>query len=341
MTNNPTPETVAADRVALRDRIIAIIEHLRDTGAVYALEPGEGGRIADAVLAEIPETARLHDQILTLQADLAKLRDLLRTENERANAAIDRETTAEEAEEEQRLAVSEALGLGTSAPWDAIRERAAELAAPADPAAEWRAAADRLEAHAASVADVSDDPIILVAKARAHDAAVWREAAALLRRLAVAPVSGPGGVAGETQQDETQAADRVVAHVPTTGTDLHCLRCEPLPLGDIWTAVTAEELEDGGICTQCGTDVLIPQPETQATPCSQPNHCDDDELCAVHEEEQAHAEGEHAFCGPTCEVEFPSDMLRNTILHRAVPGSAGMLDELLRRAAVSQPVTEA
>ncbi|WP_460786204.1 hypothetical protein, partial [Microbacterium tumbae] len=100
--------------------------------------------------------------------------------------------------------------------------------------------------------------------------------------MAAAPVSGPGRVAGETRQPETQAADRVVAHVPTTGTDLHCLRCAPLPLGDIWTAVTAEELEDGGICTQCGTDVLIPQPETQATPCSQPNHCDDDELCAVH-----------------------------------------------------------
>lgn len=83
---------------------------------------------ADAVLPVLPETARLHDEILTLRADQAKMRDLLRSENERANSAIDRETTAEEAEEEHRLALSDALGLGTGAPWDAIRVRAAELA---------------------------------------------------------------------------------------------------------------------------------------------------------------------------------------------------------------------
>jgi hypothetical protein len=57
------------------------------------------------------------------------------------------------------------------------------------------------------------------------------------------------------------------------------------------------------------------------------------------ETERAHAEGEHAFCGPTCEAEFPSDKLRNTILCRALPGSAGMLDELLRRAA-AQPAAD-
>jgi hypothetical protein len=81
-----------------------------------------------------------------------------------------------------------------------------------------------------------------------------------------------------------------------------------------------------------------PADETpQPTPCDQPNPCEDGELCATHEEEQAHAEGEHAFCGPTCEVEFPSDKLRNTILYRAIPGSAGMLDELLRRMAAETP----
>ncbi|CAH9419563.1 hypothetical protein SGL43_06618 [Streptomyces globisporus] len=49
--------------------------------------------------------------------------------------------------------------------------------------------------------------------------------------------------------------------------------------------------------------------------------------------ERAHVEGEHALCGVTCEATFPSVMLRNGILARAVPGSAVMLDELLRRAA--------
>lgn len=76
-------------------------------------------------------------------------------------------------------------------------------------------------------------------------------------------------------------------------------------------------------------------PETQAgrTPCDQPNACDGDELCATHEEEQAHADGEHEYCGPTCEVQFPTELLRNSILAKGYPGTAGMLDELLRRAA--------
>jgi hypothetical protein len=60
----------------------------------------------------------------------------------------------------------------------------------------------------------------------------------------------------------------------------------------------------------------------------------DEERADREETERAHASGDHQYCGPTCEVEFPSDMLRNTILYQALPGSAGMLDELLRRAAV-------
>ncbi|MBT2508849.1 hypothetical protein J7I98_23770 [Streptomyces sp. ISL-98] len=51
------------------------------------------------------------------------------------------------------------------------------------------------------------------------------------------------------------------------------------------------------------------------------------------ETERNHAAGGHQYCGVSCEVEFPSEMLRNGILARAVPGSAGMLDELVRRAA--------
>ncbi|MYS72377.1 hypothetical protein GTY88_18405 [Streptomyces sp. SID5926] len=43
------------------------------------------------------ETTRLQDEILSLRAELSKLRDLLRSENQRANSAIDRETTAEQA----------------------------------------------------------------------------------------------------------------------------------------------------------------------------------------------------------------------------------------------------
>lgn len=77
------------------------------------------------------------------------------------------------------------------------------------------------------------------------------------------------------------------------------------------------------------------RPSEVRTPCSEPDPCDPvtGEPCDRHETEQAHAEGEHSFCGPTCEVEFPSELLRNGILAKGYPGTAGMLDELLRRAA--------
>lgn len=55
---------------------------------------------------------------------------------------------------------------------------------------------------------------------------------------------------------ETDTGARVVAHVLATHTDLHCLNCAPTPLGDVWTPVTADELDDGGVCAQCGVDVL-------------------------------------------------------------------------------------
>ncbi|WP_143668321.1 hypothetical protein [Streptomyces sp. f150] len=55
--------------------------------------------------------------------------------------------TKEEEREAHRLALSEALGLGTGAPWDAIRDRAAELAAAAPPAPADRAAFEALAAE--------------------------------------------------------------------------------------------------------------------------------------------------------------------------------------------------
>lgn len=56
---------------------------------------------------------------------------------------------------------------------------------------------------------------------------------------------------------------------------------------------------------------------------------------AADERETAaqHARGEHEYCGPTCEAAFPSAQLRNFILAKGYPGTAGALDELLRRAA--------
>ncbi|MZF56910.1 hypothetical protein GTX53_24280 [Streptomyces sp. SID5594] len=46
-----------------------------------------------------------------------------------------------------------------------------------------------------------------------------------------------------------------------------------------------------------------------------------------------HAAGDHQHCGITCEVEMPTDHLRNFVIAKGYPGTAGALDELLRRAA--------
>ncbi|WP_354596109.1 hypothetical protein R1Y80_00905 [Streptomyces sp. JL1001] len=46
-----------------------------------------------------------------------------------------------------------------------------------------------------------------------------------------------------------------------------------------------------------------------------------------------HAAGEHQHCGITCEVELPTEHLRNFVIAKGYPGTAGALDELLRRAA--------
>ncbi|MEU6661229.1 hypothetical protein [Streptomyces sp. NPDC046821] len=58
----------------------------------------------------------------------------------------------------------------------------------------------------------------------------------------------------------------------------------------------------------------------------------DEERADREETERAHAEGEHAFCGLTCETELPTEHLRNFVVAKGYPGTKGALDELLRRA---------
>ncbi|MFF3730426.1 hypothetical protein ACFYXM_08935 [Streptomyces sp. NPDC002476] len=86
-------------------------------------------------------------------------------------------------------------------------------------------------------------------------------------------------------------------------------------------------------CTVPTCDCGRYQPPGDAPAAEEPET--DEQRADREETERAHAAGDHQYCGPTCEVEFPSDMLRNAILARAIPGSARMLDELLRRAAPS------
>lgn len=75
-----------------------------------------------------------------------------------------------------------------------------------------------------------------------------------------------------------------------------------------------------------------PAPELTATDLE--HAADEDETAAEH------TRGEHEHCGPTCEIQFPSAALRNFILAKGYPGTASMLDELLRRAA-TEPASDA
>jgi len=210
--------------------LVSLIEPEAD--AAPAVPAGQ----APATDRAATDADRLHDTILGLEAELARMRDLLRTENERANAAIDREETAEQAAEEHRLALSETLGLGTGAPWDAIHDRARALRSADESAQEgweqaaiqrsrataWREgaeqaeaeverlridraavlreAADRFDRHASQILDGVGDKAVFVAKPLRYQAAVWSEAAETLRRLATPAVVSavPGQADSET-----------------------------------------------------------------------------------------------------------------------------------------------
>ncbi|MEV5619443.1 hypothetical protein [Streptomyces bacillaris] len=46
-----------------------------------------------------------------------------------------------------------------------------------------------------------------------------------------------------------------------------------------------------------------------------------------------HAAGDHQYCDVTCETAMPTEAMRNFVIAKGYPGTAGALDELLRRAA--------
>ncbi|WAL93947.1 hypothetical protein [Streptomyces sp. Je 1-369] len=50
------------------------------------------------------------------------------------------------------------------------------------------------------------------------------------------------------------------------------------------------------------------------------------------ETERDHTRGDHTHCGLDCEVEMPTEHLRNFVIAKGYPGTKGALDELIRRA---------
>ncbi|NUU26026.1 MAG: hypothetical protein HOV68_31685 [Streptomycetaceae bacterium] len=87
-------------------------------------------------------------------------------------------------------------------------------------------------------------------------------------------------------------------------------------------------------CHVVATQALADQPPA-AVPADDQTEETDEQRADRLETERDHAAGDHQYCGVTCEAEFPSDMLRNGILAKGYPGTAGMLDELLRRVATA------
>jgi hypothetical protein len=78
------------------------------------------------------------------------------------------------------------------------------------------------------------------------------------------PCTGPAvGAQPPTEAD----GDRIVAYRSAGARVLRCLNCYPdettFREGDLHP-VTSQDLPDGGLCTKCGVDVLIPQQTTEA-----------------------------------------------------------------------------
>jgi hypothetical protein len=71
--------------------------------------------------------------------------------------------------------------------------------------------------------------------------------------------------AAAAQQPKKADRDRVVAYRSPAGTALYCTRHYD-ELGPLWPPVLSEDLPDGGLCTKCGADVLIPQQPKKVRP---------------------------------------------------------------------------
>ena len=224
-------------------------EHLRNF-VIAKGYPGTKGALdellrrarAAAVLAVLPEPSRA----AVLREFLPRLEERLLGCCQECNAcaAIARDLAAEMAAAAQQQPGAEA---------------------PSDRAAIYREIADRLAADA----EKGDKEGLT---------RIYRRSAATQVRAWADELLGPV----VQQPAAADDAHRIVAYVLTVGTDLHCLACTPTPRGDIWAPVTAEELEDGGLCARCGRDLLIQRQTATA----------DDHVCGDAEAQQDGAQQE-------------------------------------------------
>jgi len=217
--------------------------------------------------------------------------------------------------DEHRDAIDLAIRITT-----AVTETLAELEAPASRAAAGLTTTERTMLHYAL--ELAQDQIYSNGDEFTHDD---QTALDTLRRVADGP---------DAATDTTPIVlrwDRLVMHPNDDADDqtiVACMTDDGRPAALFLDDEYREAL---------GLQLVDPDGEAESpTPCSENYPCEGDNLCDRHEEERAHADGEHESCGRTCEVQLPSELLRNAILYRAIPGAAGMLNELLRRVAEGQ-----
>jgi hypothetical protein len=88
---------------------------------------------------------------------------------------------------------------------------------------------------------------------------------------------------------------------------------------------------DGWLRTEPGQgfEPLDAAPAAVSPPAVDPT---DEERADREATERDHSRGDHTYCGITCETELPTEQLRNFVVAKGYPGTAGALDELLRRA---------
>jgi hypothetical protein len=155
---------------------------------------------AEDLTAEVEQLTETSRRLLEQRQEMAAERFVWQERGDRAEARVRQLEAAAPVDratvEEHRLALSDALGLGTGAPWDAIRDRVTELALPPlgqDPVArrlglvaEHRATVLNEAAEVAESFDIDASPQAVAAELRslADEERAEREAQAHLDQLA-------------------------------------------------------------------------------------------------------------------------------------------------------------
>ena len=237
-------------------------------------------RIAEALHHHLARTADIR---MTKDGEYAFVPEITDPERMRITDAVLSVPSAsvDRADAEHRLALSMALGLGTGAPWDAIHERATELGLP----------------------PLGQDPVArrlgLVAE---HRATVLEEAATFVEAMNEGCGQAKPCASCDAREDAAAELRRVAAETPNTTDSAALARVERLAL--TFEVSGNEFIAERIRAAVAGVEPAAAEPADEApTPCGPvPSQCDAEagEPCPDHEREQAHAEGEHCFCGPDC-----------------------------------------